>query len=61
MVLKMGESEWNNHACLGYAILGAKEAGMSEEQVRELIRSIYNQFDFISVDEAGDVYRESDY
>lgn len=55
------ESEWSNHACLGYAILGAKKLGYDDEKIQELVRAIYSEFDMKSVPEAEDVYRKSDY
>lgn len=55
------ESEWSNYACLGYAIAGAKKMGMNDEQIKELVRSIYGEFDLKSVPVAEDIYRDSDY
>ncbi|MGP3788200.1 hypothetical protein [Paenibacillus sp. 1A_MP2] len=55
------ESEWSNNACLGYAILGAKRLGYSEEQTKTLVRAIYGQFDLVAVAEARKEYEESDY
>ena len=47
--------------CLGYAILGAKNLGMDDKQIKKMVRSIYGEFDTKSVPEAEDVYRESEY
>lgn len=55
------ESEWSNNAALGYAVLGAKKLGYSEEEIQKLVRAIYSQFDFKSVDEAKEVYNNSPY
>jgi len=55
------ESEWDNYACLGYAILGAKQVGLNDEQTKKLVRSIYSEFDMVGVDKANEIYRESDY
>lgn len=55
------ESEWSNYGCLGYAILGAKKIGYNDEQIKELVRAIYGEFDWHSVQKAEEVYRESDY
>lgn len=55
------ESKWSNNACLGYAISGAEKLGYSEEQIKKLIRAIYGEFDFKSVDEAKDTYEKSFY
>ncbi|WP_025718402.1 hypothetical protein [Paenibacillus sp. 1-18] len=56
-----GGDEWNNNACLGYAILGAKKLGYSEEQTKNLVRSIYREFDFKSIEDARTVYNQSPY
>lgn len=55
------ENEWNNYACLGYAIAGAEKMGMGEEEIKKLVRSIYNEFDWKSVSVAEKIYTESDY
>lgn len=53
--------EWSNNACLGYAIMGAKKLGYSEEQIKELVRAIYGEFDWKTVEEAKEVYNKSPY
>lgn len=55
------ENEWNNYACLGYAIAGAKKLGYDDEKIRELVRAIYGEFDWKSVPVAEKIYTESDY
>ncbi|HJB22719.1 MAG TPA: hypothetical protein H9946_01080 [Candidatus Jeotgalibaca pullicola] len=55
------ENEWSNYACLGYAIAGAKKLGYDDEKIRELVRAIHGEFDWKSVPEAEEIYRESDY
>lgn len=55
------ESRWSNNACLGYAILGAEKLGYNDEQIQELVRAIYGEFDWKSVDQAKDVYNKSSY
>ncbi|KZE78234.1 hypothetical protein AV654_19630 [Paenibacillus elgii] len=52
---------WSNNACLGYAILGAKLLGYSEEQTKELVRAIYSEFDWKTVEEARTEYEKSPY
>lgn len=56
-----GQDDWSNNACLGYAILGAKRLGYSEEQTKKLIRAIYSVFDETSIEEARKVYENSPY
>jgi hypothetical protein len=55
------ESRWSNSACLGYAILGAQRLGYSQNQVKELVRAIYSEFDLTSINEATVVYELSPY
>lgn len=55
------ESEWNNYACLGYAVTAAEKIGYDAEKISELVRVIYGEFDLKSVPEAEDIYRKSDY
>lgn len=55
------EGRWSNNACLGYAILGAEKLGYNDEQIQELVRAIYGEFDWKSVDKAKDVYNKSSY
>lgn len=56
-----GTEEWSNNACLGYVILGAKAAGMTDAQTKEIVRAVYCQFDQVSVEEAKDAYIRSPY
>lgn len=58
---KSPEGRWSNNACLGYAILGAKKLGYDDERIQELVRAIYSEFDWKSVDEAKDTYNKSSY
>jgi len=55
------EGRWSNNACLGYAILGAQKLGYDEEQINKLVRSIYSEFDWKSVDQAKEIYNQSSY
>lgn len=55
------ENEWSNNACLGYAILGAKKLKYSENEIEKLIRAIYGEFNWKSVDEAKETYNKSPY
>lgn len=55
------ENEWNNYACLGYAIAGAQKLGYDDEKIRELVRAIYGEFDWKTVPAAEKIYKESDY
>ena len=54
-----GEEPWKNSACLGYAILGAKALGYTDDQIKALTRSMHSQFDRTSVPEATGIYNQS--
>lgn len=53
--------QWSNNACLGYVILGAKAAGLKDAQTQKIVRSVYRQFDEVSVEEAKRAYEQSPY
>ena len=53
--------EWSNNACLGYVISAMKQAGYQREEIRKVIRYVYYEFDFKTIDEAKDIYNKSDY
>jgi len=55
------EGRWSNNACLGYALYGAQKLGYDDEQIGKLLRAIYSEFDWKSVDQAKQVYNESPY
>lgn len=55
------EALWSNNACLGYVILGAEKLSYNDDQIRELVRAIYSEFDWKSIDVAKDVYNKSSY
>lgn len=55
------KGRWSNNVSLGYTILGAQKLGYSQEQIEQLVRSIYNEFDITSLDEALVVYEHSPY
>lgn len=55
------EGRWSNNASLGYVILGAEKLGYSENQIQELVRAIYHEFDMKTVDEAKNKYNKSPY
>ncbi|KGP78301.1 MULTISPECIES: hypothetical protein [Paenibacillus] len=57
----ISDGQWDNEACLGYAILGAKRLGYSSEQIKLLVKAINGEFDVISVGEARKEYEESEH
>ncbi|HEY2492782.1 MAG TPA: hypothetical protein VGI33_07720 [Paenibacillus sp.] len=53
--------EWSNDACLGYIIAGLERAGWTKEQIGEVTRAVYFEFDFKTVEEAKRIYNISSY
>jgi len=55
------QGDWSNNACLGYAILGAKELGYSDEEIKKLVRAINRAFNHKTIEEARQEYENSPY
>ena len=53
--------QWSNQSALGYAIMAAERLGWSEERIQQLVRSLHNRFDFKTLEEAAEYYRQSAY
>lgn len=53
--------EWSDQSALGYAISAAERIEMSGENIKELVREMYQEFDLQTLDSAASVYRESNY
>ncbi|WP_179090109.1 hypothetical protein MHI37_06910 [Paenibacillus sp. FSL H8-0548] len=52
---------WTNNACLGYVIKAMRDAGKSDKEIQEMVNSVRGQFDWVSVEEAAEVYNKSPY
>ncbi|GAC43002.1 hypothetical protein [Paenibacillus popilliae] len=52
---------WSNQACFGYVILAAEQAGFNWEQIKALTKIMYRIHDEVSVVEAAEHYRKSEY
>lgn len=50
---------WQNDACIGYMIIAAEDAGLTDDQIRELISQIKEAFDVVTIDEAAERWRHS--
>lgn len=61
LVQQSPESDWSNNASLGYTILGAEKLGYTDEQISQLVKAIYSEFDWKSVEEAKEVYNKSSF
>ena len=44
---------WRNDACMGYAVLAMREAGIKEEDQRAVLIALERLFDGVSVEEAA--------
>lgn len=51
-----GNGPWRNDACKGYAIMAMKRAGLDDETICKVSRSMTNCFDDTTVDAAGQYY-----
>jgi len=51
--------EWSNNACLGYIQAALKRKGWSKEQINEVTRAVYFEFDFKTIGEAAELYERS--
>lgn len=49
----------NNEAAIGYAILAAKQIGLTREQIKKLDRAMYEVMDEVTESEAEEVYRKT--
>lgn len=53
--------QWSNNACLGYIVAALERKGWSEEEIKEVVRAVYTEFDFKTIDEARNIYNKSPY
>ncbi|WP_379143532.1 hypothetical protein [Paenibacillus sp. sgz500992] len=51
--------QWSNNACLGYILAALERKGWAKEQIREVTRAVYHEFDFKTVKEAANLYERS--
>lgn len=51
-----GDGPWRNDACVGYAIMAMKRAGLDDEAIRKVISAMTDCFDDTTVDAAGQYY-----
>lgn len=48
---------WSNDACKGYCIDAMQRAGMSREQIQDVLNQLRGSFDEMTEDEAERVYK----
>ena len=47
---------WRNDACRGYVIMAMQDCGFSREDIRRVVRQLYEVFDFHTISEAEQKY-----
>lgn len=52
---------WDNKACLGYIIKSLKQLNYGKSEIEKIIATTYSQFDYVSVEEAIEIYNDSPY
>ena len=52
---------WSNDACRGYVIMAMQDCGFSREDIRRVVRQLYEVFDFHTISEAEQKYYSGDY
>jgi len=53
--------QWSNNACLGYVIKAMRDAGKKSAEIRDMVTAVRGQFDWVSVEEAKEIYNKSPY
>ena len=56
MIPGMEQDEWSNDACRGYVIMAMQDCGFSREDIRRVVRQLYEVFDFHTISEAEQKY-----
>ncbi|GGF72275.1 hypothetical protein GCM10010912_16740 [Paenibacillus albidus] len=51
--------QWSNNSCLGYIRSALERKGWPEEKIREVVKAVYSEFDFKTLEEARKVYENS--
>lgn len=59
--IAQGTNVWSNGACLGYVIKALENLEYDTDEIRRVVRSMKNVFDWTSVDEAEKHYNRSQY
>lgn len=49
---------WSNSACKGYCIKAMQEAGLPDDQIREVLSALRYVFDDISIETAEKIYQK---
>jgi len=57
--LEWDSQEWSNQSCLGYVIQGLGDAGLDDEDGRQLVRYVRRALDSKTLEQAASIYRKS--
>ena len=52
---------WMNTACLGYAVTALDNLGYEPEKITEVVMELKELFDWLTVEDADEAYKASDY
>ena len=53
--------QWSNNACRGYIIWAMENCDFSPDDIQRVVSELHYVFDFKSIDEADEHYRNSPY
>ena len=56
MTRMLSDGPWRNDACMGYAIMAMKRAGLDDDTISKVISTMTDCFDDTTVDAAGQYY-----
>lgn len=59
-VIDAGLDIWSNEACAGYVAAACNRCGIGVEWKNALLRALWLEFDWMSVDEASSFFQTSD-
>ncbi|MFM1654054.1 hypothetical protein ACI7RC_18430 [Brevibacillus sp. B_LB10_24] len=58
---EMLSEQWSNNACRGYVIWAMENSGFGTDDIQRVVSELRYVFDFKSIDEADEHYRDSPY
>ena len=52
------QEKWNNAACLGYTLKALKALNYSENEIEKILSEMGKQFDYLSIEDAAELYNQ---
>ena len=52
---------WMNSACIGYVVTALQMLDYEPEEINEVVMELTELFDWMTVEDADEAYKESDY